>query len=79
MLHTRWLVKRKLDVRPLKKFALKLPEGFALKEVLLMERDEITAEEAIIKVEIWTRLLEMDLWRMERPEMEMRRNIRVLK
>lgn len=38
---------------------------------MLAEKDEITAEEAIVKVEIWTRLLEMDLRRMEGREMEM--------
>lgn len=51
----------KLNTRILKNFAIKLPPNSALREVILSEKDEISPEEAVLKIEIWNRLLEIDL------------------
>lgn len=52
-------VKRGVDIRPLKEFARKYLEDYpALREVILNDEDWIPAEEFMIKIKIWLRLLE---------------------
>lgn len=52
---------RKLDFRPLKLFAReRLPRDWALREILLTEKDEIEVTEFIAKLDVWFRLLKID-------------------
>jgi len=57
---------KKLSTRVLKEFARKLPIDFALRDILLSEKDELTPEEAVMKGELWIKLLERDIAMMEK-------------
>jgi len=46
-----------VNIRPLKDFAVQLPKNHPLKNVLLQERDTLTASEFIAKMETWQALL----------------------
>lgn len=49
--------KSRVNIKSLKLFAYeKLPEGSPLREVLLVENDEITVEEFLIKMDLWLKL-----------------------
>jgi hypothetical protein len=46
-----------VNMRSLKQFAFKmLPKELPLRDLLLTEKDELTAQEFIIKLEIWLKL-----------------------
>jgi hypothetical protein len=50
-------MKKMIDMRSLKEFALReLPADWPLREILLAEKDEIEADEFIVKVPIFLRL-----------------------
>jgi hypothetical protein len=47
-----------INIRKLKEFAFeKLPKDHPLRDVLLMEKDELTTEEFLIKFGVWSKLL----------------------
>ncbi|MEM3882627.1 MAG: hypothetical protein QXO23_04495 [Candidatus Methanomethyliaceae archaeon] len=47
-----------MNIRHLKEFAASsLPQGSALRDIILADRDELGAEEFLAKVEVWARLL----------------------
>jgi hypothetical protein len=47
-----------VNIRKLKEFSFeKLPKYHPLRDVLLMEKDELTAEEFLIKMDVWFKLL----------------------
>jgi len=49
--------KTRVNIHRLKNFALnKLPKDWALREILLCERDELGASEFIAKVDVWLKL-----------------------
>ena len=50
-------VRRGVDVRRLKGFALTLPKGSALRDLLLIEGDDLDTEEFIAKMDDWLKLL----------------------
>lgn len=47
-----------VSIRSLKAFALKMPKSHSLRHVLMLERDILTIEEFIAKMETWLTLLE---------------------
>jgi len=50
-----------LNIRPLKRFAGEtFRVGSVLREVLLAEKDELSAEEFLAKLSIWLKLLMME-------------------
>lgn len=50
-----------LKTSRLKEFAISaLPEGSALRNVLLSERDEVDVDEFVAKMDVWLRLLRME-------------------
>ena len=50
-----------VTIVPLKRFALrKLPQGSALREVLLTEGDSLSPLEFLSKLDIWLKLLERE-------------------
>ncbi|MEM3476222.1 MAG: hypothetical protein QXF83_05825 [Candidatus Bathyarchaeia archaeon] len=52
---------KRLSIRGLKDFALNnLPKGSVLREVLLMEKDELEVNEFLIKMDVWLKLLKME-------------------
>ncbi|MEM3488931.1 MAG: hypothetical protein QXO75_04650 [Nitrososphaerota archaeon] len=52
---------RVVNIRALKDFvAEKLPSGTPLREVLLMEKDEIEVHDFLAKLEIWLKLLKVN-------------------
>jgi len=52
------LTRQHIDIQSLKQWASKsLPSTSHLKSLILTEKDEITAEEFVIKIDVWTRLL----------------------
>ena len=51
---------RSVDIRQLKKFASKFPRDCPLREVLLLERDWLTVDEFLPKLETWLNLLRMN-------------------
>lgn len=53
--------KRKVNIVHLKQFATEeLPLGCALRQVLLVERDELLVEEFVMKMNLWFRLLSLE-------------------
>jgi hypothetical protein len=48
-----------LDIRQLKAFVAKLPRGHPLRELLLLERDWLTASEFLAKAETWMTLVKV--------------------
>jgi len=51
-------MQRRIDIRPLKRFALKLPSS-ALKDVLLVEDDQLDVSVFLARLTIWLRLLSL--------------------
>ena len=52
---------RSVKTEKLKKWAqASLPVDSNLRELLMLERDEIGAEEFIIKIDVWLKLLELE-------------------
>ncbi|MEM2614459.1 MAG: hypothetical protein QXO15_09615 [Nitrososphaerota archaeon] len=52
---------KRLSMKSLKDFALNnLPKGSVLREVLLMEKDELEVNEFLIKMDIWLKLFKME-------------------
>lgn len=52
------VAERKVCIKPLKEFALeKLPQNSALREVLLSEKDDLTVDGYLAKLNIWLMLL----------------------
>lgn len=55
------LVGRRIDIRSLKEFARQhLPRDSALREIILSDRDVLDAEEFLVKVDVWLKLLRME-------------------
>ena len=55
-------VTRRVDLAGLKAFAQReLPLNSALRDMLLLERDQIGAEEFIVKMEVWLRLFNREM------------------
>lgn len=55
-------LRRKVSIVALKKFAEeRLPRESTLREVLLTERDELSAGEFLAKLDVWLRLLRFPL------------------
>lgn len=55
---------RMINTRQLKKLALEqLPEGSALRYVILAEKDELSGEEFMAKLDIWMMLLNRECGR----------------
>lgn len=50
----------KLKTNGLKTLALTLPNGSALRNILLAEKDELSSQEAITKVDIWLKLSRLE-------------------
>jgi hypothetical protein len=48
-----------VDVRRLKDFALTLPKGSSLKDLLVSEDDELDVREFLVKMGVWLKLLRM--------------------
>jgi len=48
---------KQVNIRSLKAFAVQLPKKHPLKNVLLLERDVLTASEFTAKMETWQALL----------------------
>ena len=55
------IVCKSIDIKPLKEFAYNLPKSSVLREILLSEKDQLTTEEFVSKMEIWLKLLNRDL------------------
>lgn len=54
--------RRKVSITALKRFAEeRLPRESPLREVLITERDELSPEEFIAKLDVWLRLLRFPL------------------
>ena len=53
------MVSRNVNIRHLKAFAEANLSG-ALREILLLEKDELSPEEILAKAEIWLRLLDRE-------------------
>ncbi|MEM3733276.1 MAG: hypothetical protein QXK81_07225 [Candidatus Bathyarchaeia archaeon] len=52
---------KRLSMKSLKDFALNnLPKGSVLREVLLMEKDELEVNEFLIKMDVWLKLFKME-------------------
>ncbi|MBS7656282.1 hypothetical protein KEJ50_07315 [Candidatus Bathyarchaeota archaeon] len=51
---------KRLSIKQLKDFALKLPKGSVLRGVLLLEKDELEVNEFLIKMDVWLKLLKME-------------------
>ncbi|MBI2938347.1 MAG: hypothetical protein HYY22_09080 [Thaumarchaeota archaeon] len=50
------LTKKKVNIKPLKEMALKLEKNHVLRQVLLVEPEEMDAEEFVAKALTWLRL-----------------------
>jgi len=48
---------KQVNIRSLKAFVVQLPKNHPLRNVLLLERDTLTASEFIAKLETWQALL----------------------
>jgi hypothetical protein len=48
---------KKVDVRRLKDFALRLPRSAVLRDLLLTEDDELEVNDFLAKMDLWLRLL----------------------
>lgn len=58
---------RRVDISRLKGFALRqLPQGSQLRELMMSESDEMAAEELLVKMGIWLRLLDIELNKQRR-------------
>jgi hypothetical protein len=58
---------RKVTIRALKEFASeRLPKGSALRDLLLTEKDELTAEEFLSKMDVWIRVFNWEFSRQDR-------------
>jgi len=51
---------RAVRLDPLKQFALRLPQSSTLRSVLLAERDTLTVDEFLAKVDTWLRLARLE-------------------
>ncbi|MEM4650001.1 MAG: hypothetical protein QXP78_04980 [Candidatus Bathyarchaeia archaeon] len=51
---------KRLSIKELKDFVLRLPKGSVLREVLLLEKDELEVNEFLIKMDVWLKLLKME-------------------
>lgn len=47
----------KVNIRPLKEWALNLPKNSVLRDLLLGEPDELQADEALILFSVWLKLI----------------------
>ncbi len=56
-----------LNTKGLKALALKLPKDSELRDVLLSEKEEISAVEALSKIDIWLRLSALEQRRGKGP------------
>ena len=50
-------MRRKVNLQPLKSFALNLPLNSALREILLLEDDELDVHTFLARMPVWLRLL----------------------
>ena len=50
-------MRRKVNLQPLKAFALKLPSNSTLREILLLEDDELDVHTFLARMPIWLRLI----------------------
>jgi hypothetical protein len=51
-------LRRKIDIRRLKRFALEhLPRDSPLRDVLLAEEDELSVQDFLAKMDLWLKLL----------------------
>lgn len=54
-------IDRRVDMRSLKKFALNsMPRGSHLRELILSDRDSLTPEEFVVRVELWLKLYDIE-------------------
>lgn len=54
--------KAKVDVRRLKEFAFSnLPEGSKLRDLILGEKEELGVEEFLAKMDLWLKLLKIEI------------------
>ena len=54
-------VKNKINIRRLKNFAFeKLPRNWALREILLSEKDELDSQTFIARLPIWLKLCRVE-------------------
>lgn len=53
---------KKTNIRRLKKFAMnKLPTNSGLRDVILVEKDELSREEFLAKMDIWLNLFKKEI------------------
>ena len=50
-------MRRKVNLQPLKVFALNLPPNSALREILLLEDDELDVHTFLARMPIWLKLI----------------------
>lgn len=50
------MLKEKVNLVPVKDFVLRLPIGSELRDLLLLEKNEIEAEEFLVKIDTWLKL-----------------------
>ena len=50
-------MRRKINLQPLKAFALKLPSSSPLRVILLLEDDELDVRTFLARMPVWLRLL----------------------
>ena len=53
-------IKKTINIHSLKQFALRLPSSSTLRNVLLGEKDTMTAEEFLAKMETWDNLATLE-------------------
>ena len=54
------VLRRKVNIRGLKAFVLKLPKNSRLRDLILAEDDEIDVQEFLSKMDLWLKLLRME-------------------
>ena len=48
---------KKIDLRPMKRYAKEgMPEGSELRQLILMEEDDVTPDQLLVIARIWLRL-----------------------
>lgn len=57
---SRSVLKLKVSIKDLKTFALTLPKGSHLRDLILSEDDELGVDEFLSKMDDWLRLLRME-------------------
>ncbi len=49
-----------VDIRPLKRFAFQLPASSPLRSIILSEKDSVTVDEFLVKMDTWLKLSHLE-------------------